>query len=88
MISSYIRHYQRRSWVIGIGWFLLASVLGLWAFNTVADLAGIPAAQYKHAVAAITLLFILRWFLAGRRYRGANGTRLPSKHGTDTAGLA
>jgi hypothetical protein len=88
MISSYIKHYQWRSWVIGIGWILLASVLGLWAFNTVADLAGIPAVQYRHAVAAITLLFILRWFTTGRRYRCANDTQRPSKHGVDTAGLA
>jgi hypothetical protein len=41
--------------------FLLATVFGLWAWNTISELYNGPAAQYKHVVAALLLLAILRW---------------------------
>jgi hypothetical protein len=49
--------------------FLLVTVFGLWAWNTISELYNGPAAQYKHVVAALLLLAILRWPLqrAGRQ---------------------
>jgi hypothetical protein len=41
--------------------FMLVSVLGLWAWNTLSELFNGPVAQYKHIVAALLLLAILRW---------------------------
>ncbi len=56
-----------RNYFIGGALFALLSVAALWSFNTVADLFGEPAAQYKHAIAAIALLFILKWSLFSTR---------------------
>jgi hypothetical protein len=41
--------------------FILVAVLGLWAWNTLSELYGGPVAQYKHVVAALILLFLVRW---------------------------
>lgn len=43
--------------------FLMITVGSLWSFNTVAELVGAPTAQYKHALAALTLLLIAGWIL-------------------------
>ena len=40
--------------------FLLASVAVLWAWNTLAELFALPPAQYKHALAVLLLLSIVR----------------------------
>jgi hypothetical protein len=40
---------------------LLVTVFGLWAWNTISELYNGPVAQYKHVVAALLLLAILRW---------------------------
>lgn len=47
--------------------FLLVTVFGLWAWNTLSALYNGPVAQYKHVVAALILLAILRWPLGVRR---------------------
>jgi hypothetical protein len=41
--------------------FLLITVFGLWAWNALCELYSGPVAQYKHVVAALLLLAILRW---------------------------
>jgi hypothetical protein len=41
--------------------FLLITVFGLWAWNTISELYNGPVAQYKHVVSALLLLAILRW---------------------------
>ena len=41
--------------------FLLITVFGLWAWNTLSELYSGPVAQYKHIVTALLLLAILRW---------------------------
>jgi hypothetical protein len=43
---------------------LLATVFGLWAWNTVSELFNGPVAQYKHVVAALILLAMFRWPLS------------------------
>lgn len=49
--------------VYGVSLFLLATVSGLWSWNTLADLFSWPLAQYRHAIAAFLLLLILKWVL-------------------------
>lgn len=56
----------RRFFLTSAGFILLAAAF-LWAFNAVAALVGGPQAQFKDAIAAITLLLILRWILLPRR---------------------
>lgn len=43
--------------------FILITIFGLWSWNTLAELFSGPQAQYKHVVAAISLLLITRLFL-------------------------
>jgi hypothetical protein len=40
--------------------FLLFSIIGLWSWNTLAELFNGPVAQYKHVVAAFGLLIVLK----------------------------
>ncbi len=49
--------------VIYICVFMAITIFGLWSWNTLAELFGGPQAQYKHMVAAISLLLIARLFL-------------------------
>lgn len=45
--------------------FAAIAVIGLWSWNTLAELFGAPEAQFRHAVAAAALISTLR--LATRR---------------------
>jgi hypothetical protein len=60
--------------------FILASVILLWSWNTISVLFDGPMAQYKHALAALTLAYIVGRVMReavghGRRARlqGPNG---------------
>lgn len=53
-----------KHYLYAIGLFLSASVVSLWSWNTIAELFGLPLAQYKHVLAAFCLLFILKWTLS------------------------
>ena len=48
--------------------FAAIITIGLWSWNTLAELFGAPEAQFKHAVAAIALLTLLRYSLRPRRW--------------------
>lgn len=41
----------------------LSMVLGLWSWNTLGDLFGLPVAQFKHVLAATVGVLSLRWIL-------------------------
>jgi hypothetical protein len=56
-----------RQLFIGIAAFAVISIAGLWSFNTLAEVLAWPQAQYKHAIAAIVLLLVLRWGLTRQR---------------------
>lgn len=45
--------------------FAAIAIVGLWSWNTLAELFGAPEAQFKHAVAAMALIMTPR--LATRR---------------------
>ena len=59
-----------RKIVIASGAFALLLVAALWSFNALSELFGGPQAQYRHAIAAVVLLLVLKWSLAP--YRGGN----------------
>lgn len=64
-----------------LGLAVLVTVAGLWSWNTLSELFGLPEAHYTHALAAFCLLALLRWlFVPGLHgwHRGhgiAAGTR-------------
>jgi len=62
MRTSNFRHI----FIAAITLFLL-SVAALWSVNTVMELFGGPALQFKHAIAVVALLVILRWSPYRRR---------------------
>lgn len=54
--------------------FIVTSSLALWAWNTVAGVVGAPSAQYKHVLAALLLLALMRLTLAWPRHRQRGGS--------------
>ena len=52
-----------RHFVIAVGFFVLFTIVGLWSWNTLGDLFDLPVAQYKHIVAALGLLLVLKFSL-------------------------
>jgi hypothetical protein len=60
-------NFQRYGkYVSVIGLFLLVSIVGLWSWNTLAELFNGPHAQYKHVLAALGLLLTTKWVLTPR----------------------
>ena len=57
---------------IAVGTFALLSAAALWSFNTLSELIGGPQAQYRHVIAAIAVLLVLKWGL--RPNRDGHGT--------------
>jgi hypothetical protein len=49
--------------VIGSLLLGISMILGLWTWNTLGELFGLPAAQVKHALAATFAALLLRWIL-------------------------
>jgi uncharacterized membrane protein YuzA (DUF378 family) len=54
--------------ICAIGTVVILTIVGLWSWNTLGDLFGLPAAQYRHVIAAIGLLFVLRFSLFHSRH--------------------
>ena len=68
-----ITPYKKYAYVVGL--FLLVSIVGLWSWNTLAELFNGPQAQYKHVLAALGLLVVTKWILVPHRmniHRGRN----------------
>jgi hypothetical protein len=55
--------------------FILATIGGLWAWNTISELFSLPHAQYKHIIAAGLLLLIFRWSLTTSHKNCRHGER-------------
>lgn len=74
-----MRNINHKHFLYVIGLFILASVAGLWSWNTISELFNLPHAQYKHALAAFFLLLIVKWGLSpshravNRIFRGNSG---------------
>ena len=54
-----------RHLLVALATITIVAVIGLWSWNTLAELFGAPQAQFRHALAALALLLLLR--LATRR---------------------
>jgi len=46
--------------------FFIATIAGLWSWNTLSELLNLPYAQYKHVLAAFILLLAIKWGLSSR----------------------
>jgi hypothetical protein len=57
-----MHHDRFRKTFIAAAALALASLIVLWSFNTLAELFGGPMAQFKHAIAVVCLLLIVKWF--------------------------
>ena len=62
-----MHHDRFRKTFIGATLLTLASLVVLWSFNTLSELFNSPIAQFKHAIAAIGLLLVVKWT---RKYHG------------------
>jgi hypothetical protein len=78
MNTEAIRQFDWKHASLLVVTVLVTSVFGLWAWNTLSELYSGPVAQYKHVVAALILLAILRRGV-GVRHQIANGYK-----GSDT----
>jgi hypothetical protein len=61
MNTEAIKQFDWKHASLVIVMLLATTVFGLWAWNTVSELFNGPMAQYKHVVAALILLAIVRW---------------------------
>lgn len=55
-----MHNLSHKQYFYAIGLFLLATIAGLWSWNTLSELFNFPQAQYKHVLAAFILLLILK----------------------------
>ena len=62
-----MRNSKFRPIFIALGAFALLSVVALWSYNAMSELFSWPQAQYKHAIAVIALLLIVKWGLTSHR---------------------
>ena len=52
-----------RKLFIASGALALFSVIVFWSFNELSELFGGPQAQFKHAIAAIGILLVIKWIV-------------------------
>jgi hypothetical protein len=64
-----MKHITAKTLSIAIAVFAATSVALLWSWNTLAELAGAPAAEFKHVFAALFVLAAVRALMAPRRHR-------------------
>ena len=64
-----MNHDSFRKTFIAAAALALFSLLVLWSFNTLAELFGGPMAQFKHAIAVVGLLLVVKWT---RKYHGCS----------------
>lgn len=56
---------DHKHYVMAVGLYLLATIAVLWSWNTLPELFNLPAAQYKHVLAATTLLLVFKFSVCG-----------------------
>lgn len=64
-----MKHINAKTIAIAIAVFAATSIALLWSWNTLAGLAGGPAAEFRHVLAALFVLAALRAFMTPRRHR-------------------
>jgi hypothetical protein len=58
-----MRQYTFRTFLIASGALALLSVVVFWSFNELSELFGGPQPQFKHAIAAIGILLVIKWIV-------------------------
>lgn len=66
-----MRHTILRHVLVAAGALFAVSIIGLWSWNTLAALFDAPAAEFRHALAFLALLIIVRSALLPPRQRHA-----------------
>jgi len=61
MTTAALRQFDWKRASLMLAVLLVTTIFGLWSWNTLSELYGGPTAQYKHIVAALVLLAIIRW---------------------------
>lgn len=56
-----MRNLSHKQYFYAIGLFLLATIAGLWTWNTLSEIFNLPQAQYKHVLAAFILIIIVKF---------------------------
>ena len=69
--------YTFRNLFIALGALALFSVIVFWSFNELSELFGGPQAQFKHAIATIGILLVVKWIV--NRFGGGH-ERSSNKH--------
>ncbi len=62
-----MHHDSCRKMFIAAAVLAMVSLVVLWSFNMLSELFGGPMAQFKHAIAAVGLLLIVKWI---RKHHG------------------
>jgi hypothetical protein len=77
-----MHQYTFRKLLIASGTLVLFPVIVFWSFNELSELFGGPQAQFKHAIAAIGFLLVIKWvvtrFGGGHERSGYKHRRLRS----------
>ena len=64
-----MKHITAKTISIAIAIIAASSVALLWSWNTLAELSGAPVAGFKHVLAALFVLAVVRVLMSPRRYR-------------------
>jgi hypothetical protein len=59
-----MHNIRYKRYLTAIVLFVIATVAGLWSWNTLSELFNLPQAQYRHVLAASFLLLLLRRVLS------------------------
>ncbi len=62
-----MHQYTFRQIFTAAGALVLISAIIFWSFNELSELFGGPQAQFKHAIAAIAFLLVIKWSLTRSR---------------------
>jgi hypothetical protein len=62
----------------------IVALIGLWSWNTLAALLELPAAGFRHALAALAMLAVLGSVLLPRRDRRRRRLPCPGSRGSST----
>ena len=77
---QYLLHHRRR--FLAVALFLLASIASLWSWNTLAELFAWPQAEYRHALAALAILYVIRRILFTVRRTPDNPQEVTNEYST------
>jgi hypothetical protein len=63
-----MKHFDWKHITIALIAVVVACTAALWAWNTLAELFGGPAAEFRHVIAVLTIAAVTRIFVTSRRH--------------------